>query len=172
MRTANMMFVMAVAIALVPISRARADTLLFQATLQGSKEKVPNSVHATGHATVKLDTAAKTVSYRVVFSGLSVPATHGATGAMSGMSGKGEMSGMRTLPDIMFHGPKLLGTKAPELIFMIDYPVSPVTGVRHVNDRQIAELKSGQWYVNIHTPKYPDGEIRGWFTPVGSPTTY
>jgi hypothetical protein len=146
------MFVIAALIAWAPVSRAQADILWFHATLQGSKEKIPNSVAATGHATVELDTVAKTVRYRVEFSGLSSPVTlahyHGAM-----------------LPDIMFHGPKLPGKKAPELIFMIDHPVSPVTGIEHVNDRQIAELKAYQWYVNIHTPRYPAGEIRGWFAP-------
>ncbi|HEY1888848.1 MAG TPA: CHRD domain-containing protein [Steroidobacteraceae bacterium] len=157
MRTAYAMFVMAAVLALAPISRARADTLLFQARLQGSKEKIPNSVRASGQATVELDTAAKTVRYRVIFSGLSGPGTlahyHGAM-----------------LPDIMFHGPKLPGARAPELIFMIDHPVSPVTGIEHVNDRQIVELKAGEWYVNIHTPKYPAGEIRGWLEPAGAHT--
>jgi hypothetical protein len=146
------MFVIAAVIALAPVSRAQADVLWFHARLQGSKEKIPNSVPATGHATVELDTVAKTVRYRVVFSGLSAPVSllhyHGPI-----------------LPDIMFHGPKLPGMRAPELIFMIDHPVSPVTGIEHVNDRQIAELKAYQWYVNIHTPRYPAGEIRGWFEP-------
>lgn len=152
MRTAYATFLLAAALALVPLSRARADVLWFHAKLQGSKEKIPNSVPATGYATAELDTVAKTVRYRVVFSGLSGRGTlrhyHGAM-----------------LPDVMFHGPKLPGMRAPELIFMIDDPVSPVTGIEHVNDRQIAELKAGQWYVNIHTSKYPAGEIRGWLEP-------
>lgn len=155
MRAAHAMLVMAAVLTLVPMSRARADILSFQARLQGSKEKIPNSVGATGYAIVELDTTAKTVRYRVVFSGLS------------------RLSSPRRyhdsmLPDIMFHGPKLPGTRAPELIFMIDHPVSPVTGVEHVNDRQIVELKTGQWYVNIHTAKYPAGEIRGWFEPAAA----
>ena len=31
-------------------------------------------------------------------------------------------------------------------------------------EKQIDELKKGQWYANVHTDKYPDGEIRGWLT--------
>lgn len=157
MRTACMTLVTAALLALAPLSRAQADILSFQAKLQGSKEKIPNSARATGHATVELDTVAKTVRYRVVFSGLSSPVAlvhyHGPV-----------------VPDIMFHGPKLPGARAPELIFMIYHPISPVIGVGHVNDRQIAELEAGQWYVNIHTSRYPAGEIRGWLEPVGAHT--
>lgn len=151
MRTASVMFVMA-ALAALPVSRAQADVLSFHATLKGANEKIPNSVPAIGYATVKFDTVAKTVRYRVVFSGLSGQVTllhyHGPK-----------------LPDIMFHGPKLPGMKAPQLFFMIYHPTSPVTGVKRVNDRQIAELKAGEWYVNIHTTRYPAGEIRGWLKP-------
>jgi hypothetical protein len=39
-----------------------------------------------------------------------------------------------------------------------------VTGTVRLNDRQIAELEHGDWYANVHTEKYPDGEIRGWLT--------
>ena len=152
MRLSYAMLLIAAIIALAPAAPAQADVLWFHAQLQGSKEKIPNSVPATGHATVELDTAAKTVRYRVVFSGLSAPVTL--------LHYQGPV-----LPDIMFHGPRLPGARAPELIFMIDHPVSPVTGVERVNDRQIAELKAGQWYVNIHTPRYPAGEIRGWLYP-------
>jgi hypothetical protein len=153
MRAAHAMFVLAAALALLPVSRAQADVLWFHTQLQGANEKMPNSVPASGYATAELDTVTRTVRYRVVFSGLS-------SGGVASLHYHGAM-----LPDIMFHGPKLPGMRAPELIFMIDHPTSPVTGVRRVNDRQLAELKAGEWYVNIHTAKYPAGEIRGWLEP-------
>jgi hypothetical protein len=51
---------------------------------------------------------------------------------------------------------------APEVIVMHVRPASPVTGSVHLTDQQILELKHGDWYANVHTEKYPDGEIRGW----------
>jgi hypothetical protein len=146
------MLMMTAAVSVMPLSHAQADVLWFHTQLRGANEKIPNSVPATGYATVELDTVAKTVRYRVVFSGLSGPVTlphyHGPK-----------------LPDVMFHGPKLPGMKAPQLFFIIYHPTSPMTGMKRVNDRQIAELKAGEWYVNIHTARYPAGEIRGWLHP-------
>ena len=122
---------------------AQAETLYFHTLLSGSKEKVPNNVPATGTATVALDTDTKTATYRVEFSGLSGPAKI-----------------------VHFHGPKLPGMKAPEVIVMhMDHPTSPVTGTKQLTNAQVQELKDGQWYANVHTEKYPNGEIRGWLTP-------
>jgi CHRD domain len=124
------------------ITSARAETLHFHTILSGSKEKVPNTVSATGTASVALDTVTKIATYRIEFSGLTGPTKM-----------------------VHFHGPKLPGMKAPEVIVMRMGEVSsPVTGTAAVTDAQIAELKAGQWYANVHSYKYPDGEIRGWLT--------
>jgi CHRD domain len=126
----------------VPAAAAHADTLYFHTVLSGSKEKVPNKVLATGAASVALDTDTKIATYRVEFSGLSGPTKM-----------------------VHFHGLKLPGMKAPEVIIMRMGPQSsPVTGAKVLTDTQITELKAGQWYANVHTEKYPDGEIRGWLT--------
>ena len=128
--------------ALLSSGGAQADILHFSTVLSGSKEKVPNHVAATGTADVTLDTATHMASYRVDYRGLTGPAKI-----------------------VHFHGPKLPGMRAPEVIVMRMHPgASPVTGSLHVTDAQIDELKKGQWYANVHTDKYPDGEIRGWLT--------
>ena len=38
---------------------------------------------------------------------------------------------------------------------------SPLTGTATLNDGQIGDLRAGLWYINVHTAKYPGGEIRG-----------
>ena len=38
---------------------------------------------------------------------------------------------------------------------------SPISGRRALTDAQIADLKEGRWYINIHTAQNPKGEIRG-----------
>lgn len=121
---------------------AHAETLHFSAVLSGTKEKVPNHVTASGTAQVALDTKTNMVSYRIDYKGINGPPTM-----------------------VHFHGPKLPGMRAPEVIVMrMDHPPSPVTGALHITDAQVQELKKGQWYANVHTAKYPDGEIRGWLT--------
>jgi hypothetical protein len=41
---------------------------------------------------------------------------------------------------------------------------SPIKGSATLTDGQIGNLKGGLWYINIHTAKIPDGEIRGQVT--------
>jgi hypothetical protein len=38
---------------------------------------------------------------------------------------------------------------------------SPLTGVATINQTQAADLLAGRWYINLHTPNNPGGEIRG-----------
>ena len=40
-------------------------------------------------------------------------------------------------------------------------PASPITGSAQLTDAQIADLKNGKWYFNVHTKATPAGEIRG-----------
>jgi hypothetical protein len=120
-----------------------AATLRFHTVLSGAREKVPNTTSATGEATVVLDTVTQIASYRIEFSGLSSPTTK-----------------------VHFHGLKLAGMKAPEVIVEHDRAQSPVAGTIHLNHQQRVELEHGDWYANVHTEKYPAGEIRGWLTRV------
>ena len=41
---------------------------------------------------------------------------------------------------------------------------SPISGEATLTDAQIADLKAGKWYVNVHTMAHPPGEIRGQVT--------
>jgi hypothetical protein len=44
------------------------------------------------------------------------------------------------------------------------FPLStnnPITGTITLNQQQAADLISGQYYVNIHSAKFTQGEIRG-----------
>ncbi len=49
-------------------------------------------------------------------------------------------------------------TLTPRNAFQID---SPLRGSATLTDAQAADLMAGKWYVNIHTAKNPNGEIRG-----------
>lgn len=119
---------------------AHGETLDFHTKLEGSKEKIPNSVPATGTATLELDTTTKVAHYTVGYYGLSSPPIK-----------------------VHLHGPKEEGMKAPAVLDEhSDHPTSPTTGTVTLTDHQIDELKAGQLYVNVHSQSYPDGEIRGW----------
>jgi hypothetical protein len=131
---------MTIALALLAAGALHAETLDFHTKLEGSKEKIPNNVPATGTAMLELDTATKVVHYTLIYDGLSSPPIK-----------------------VHLHGPKEEGMKAPAVLDEhSDHPTSPITGTVTLTDRQVEELKAGQLYVNVHSQNYPDGEIRGW----------
>ena len=116
---------------------AHAETLRFHATLNGASEVPPNTTGGIGQATATLDTATKAFNYTLTFSGLTGPATAAH-----------------------FHGPAGPGVNAPPAVMIMKLQ-SPVTGSATLTDAQIADLKAGKWYVNVHTAAHGPGEIRG-----------
>ena len=118
---------------------ASAETLHFTTALKGADEVPANTTAGTGKVSASLDTATKVFTYKVTYSGLTGPATMAH-----------------------FHGPAAPGANAPPVV-----PVpagslaNPIKGTATLQDSQIADLKSGKWYFNIHTAAHPGGEIRG-----------
>lgn len=135
--------ILSVGLLIAGCAAANAAILHFATVLSGKNEQVPNTVNATGTAAVTLNTDTKMMSYRIEYAGLSAP------------------------PVVMhFHGLRPTASKPPEVIMIrLDHPPSPVTGTQLLNDRQVAQLEHGDWYANIHTRRFPDGEIRGWLVP-------
>jgi CHRD domain len=123
------------ALGLLTSTAAIAGTVMFKADLKGSTEVPPTDSAATGHADVTLDTDAKKLSWKLTYSGL----TGDATAAH-------------------FHGPAAPGENAPPVI---DISKMIENGTADLTDVQLDALQAGKWYVNIHTAKYPNGEIRG-----------
>lgn len=126
---------LAIALSAAP---AFAEMLTFKATLDGKSETPPNDSKGTGTADIQIDTDAKIIAWTIKSSGLTGPATMAH-----------------------FHGPADPGAKAPpeiDISKMIEKGTSPLT------DAQLADFKAGKIYVNIHTAKFPDGEIRGQVT--------
>ncbi|WP_378950093.1 CHRD domain-containing protein [Mesorhizobium sp. ANAO-SY3R2] len=112
-----------------------AETMKFKADLKAASEVPPTDSKATGTADVTVDTATKKLSWKVNAGGL----TGDATAAH-------------------FHGPAAVGKNAPP---MVDISSSVASGSADITDQQLADLQAGKWYLNIHTQKFPDGEIRG-----------
>ncbi len=124
-------------------SLAVADTLNFQADLVGGQEAPPNDSTGTGHLEATLDTSANTLTWTCTYSGL--------TGAPFAAH---------------FHGPvSYVGTTSEENApIQVGTPgnlASPFHGRATIDATQAEDLKIGRWYFNLHSPKYPGGEIRG-----------
>ena len=132
------MFAVAAVVALLAAGSVSAEVLHFTAKLDGASETPPNDSKGKGEAWVNLDMATKGLDWKAEYSGLSGPATMAH-----------------------FHGPAPVGKAAGVAVPLKGDLASPTKGSATLTDAQIADLKAGQWYLNIHTAAHPGGEIRG-----------
>jgi hypothetical protein len=121
----------------VPVKPAQ-----FNAMLSGAQEVPPVPSGATGSAAVTLDRTTNKITYTITYAGLTGP-----------------------LQAIHFHGPAVAGQNAAVQV-PIAVSFSPIQGSAQLTQEQASALGSGGWYVNLHTPAYPNGEIRGQLQPV------
>lgn len=116
---------------------AFAEMITYTAEMKGSSEVPPTDSQGSGTVAVTYDTASKQLSWKGTYSGLSGAATAAH-----------------------FHGPAEVGKNA-DVVIPITPVTSPMAGMATLTDSQAADLAAGKWYVNVHTAKYPKGEIRG-----------
>ena len=117
---------------------AMAATEKFTADLTSTAVVPPTASTASGTADVTFDTASKMLTWTVTYKGLTGKPTAAH-----------------------FHGPAAVGANAGPVIGLTGDLVSPIKGTATLNDKQASELEAGMWYLNVHTSKYADGEIRG-----------
>jgi hypothetical protein len=117
----------------------------YTAALSGGEEVPPTASVATGTGFVILNAAEDQIVVFLSFDGLSASATAGH-----------------------IHGPAAVGVNVP-FLFDLAPPaatsgaVGPLTFA--VTPNQVAQLKSGLFYFNIHSGTFPNGEIRGQIGP-------
>jgi CHRD domain len=114
---------------------ANAETLKFHANLTAGAEVPPAVSNASGKADVTFDTNTKKLAWAIQCKDLT-----------------GDASAAH------FHGPAKAGASAGPVI---DISNSLEKGSATLTDEQSKQLQAGDWYVNVHTAKYPNGEIRG-----------
>ena len=120
------------------------QAVTYKAHLTAKEEVPPNASTATGDGTFVLNPATKELTWDVKFSGL----TGAATAAH-------------------IHGPAAAGANAG-VVVPFDPPKAAsgeIKGSKALTDDQIADLKAGRYYANIHTDANKGGEIRGQLTP-------
>lgn len=109
-------------------------------TLSGAQEVPPAETSGTGSVSARFDKKTNKLSYEVNYSGLSGPATAAH-----------------------LHGPAAPGQNAGVVIPFANAS-SPIRGEATLTAAQAADLLAGRWYVNIHTARYPGGELRAQVT--------
>jgi hypothetical protein len=120
---------------------ARAETIILKAELKAPTETPPNESKGIGSLTATYDTTSKVLTWKGTHSGLTGDVT-----------------------SAHFHGPAEAGRYADVAIWISTRgkPLPPsFEGQATLTDAQAADMTAGRWYVNLHTAKYPGGEIRG-----------
>jgi len=122
---------------------ALASEVKYQTVLSGQSETPPNDSKGTGTVDATYDTDTKTLTWSITYQDLSgdVTAAH-------------------------FHGPAKAGDKAGPVVPIPDPLASPISGSATLTDAQYDDLNKGLWYFNLHTAKFPDGELRGQMQPM------
>ena len=116
-----------------------SNTATMQARLSPQSEVPPAVSMGQGTAQVWLNKETGGLRWKVEYSGLTGPATMAH-----------------------FHGPADPGVNAGVVV-----PVKPpipspsFEGEATITPAQAQDLLAGKWYFNIHTAKFPGGEIRG-----------
>jgi hypothetical protein len=123
------------------LAPAMAETVQFHADLSAKSEVPPNDSSGKGMADVTYDTAAKKLTWRIDYSGLTGPATAAH-----------------------FHGPAEVGKAAGVAVPITGNLSSPLAGSATITDVQAKDLMDGKYYINVHTGAHKDGEIRGQVT--------
>ncbi|HET7118390.1 MAG TPA: CHRD domain-containing protein [Hanamia sp.] len=116
-------------------TKANNEVTIFKATLKGSDEVPANPSTATGTSTLTYNPATKTFTDVTSYSGITPSMGHIHKGAV--------------------------GENGP-VVFPFTNLASPITfNSDPLTDEQVNALFKDSMYVNLHTTKYPGGEIRG-----------
>ena len=139
LRTAVAVGVVSLTLAGCGMMRPSQKMDIFEASLSPSQEVPPVASTATGSAEVQFNANTTKVTWKVTYNGLTGPATAGH-----------------------IHGPAPVGANAGVVIpFAGNLNAQPVMGEMTVTPAQYADMAAGLYYVNIHTARFPGGEIRG-----------
>ncbi len=112
-------------------------TITFNATLNGASETPPNASTGTGTAIFTYNTATNVLSGSVTFAGITATAAHIHYGAVG------------------VAGPVVFPLGSSPITSPISFTSVPLTTT------QSTELLANQFYVNVHSAAFPNGEIRG-----------
>lgn len=111
--------------------------------LSGQQEVPPVDTAGTGEVEVRFNEKASSIRWKVSYQGLSGPVTAAH-----------------------FHGPAGPGQNAGVQLPLAGNLQSPtLEGEARLTPQQANELMSGHWYLNLHTARHPNGEVRAQLRP-------
>jgi hypothetical protein len=124
----------------VVLCSVAANAQVFTAYLTGAQEVPAVATTATGYARVTVNRQAGTLSFQVVFNGLT--STQNAS---------------------HIHAPAPIGSSAAVAINFgaVGGTSGTVSGTTTITPTQLQQILAHQGYVNVHSNNFPNGEIRG-----------
>lgn len=81
----------------------------------------------------------------------------------------GSYAGINPISAHVHTGP--IGTAGP-ILFGLNFQNGELTGSFRASVTELANLRAGFWYVNVHSNAFPQGEVRGQLTAAALPTVY
>ena len=156
---------------------AKADQVIFVATLTGAQEVPPSGSPGIGSAAVTLDTTTNMLTVNVSFAGLLSPtiASHIHCCTLPGTNAM-VATAVPTFPGFPLGVTTGTYLQTFDLTLASTYNPAFITAhggtVAGAQAAFITGLLSGQTYLNIHTSQFPGGEIRGQLHSVPEPATF
>lgn len=120
---------------------SQSNMMAFTTQLRGANEVPSVASGASGQVDAVLNKDTNLLRWQLSYADLSGPATAGH-----------------------FHGPAPVGVNAGVALPFSGPITSPMSGQATLTPAQVTDLLAGKWYANIHTAKFPGGEIRGQMT--------
>jgi CHRD domain/PEP-CTERM motif len=155
---------------------ARATPITYAVHLTGPAESPPNASPGVGDAAIGLDTATHLLSVDVAFSGLLAGTTASHIHCCTAVPGTGTAIVATQTPTFVNFP---LGVTSGSYTNTFDTSLASTYNPAFVtaNGGSVAAteaalaggIAAGEAYLNIHTTLFPNGEIRGFLTPVAAP---
>lgn len=123
--------------------RPQNRTEVLRGELSGRQEVPPVQTAGSGSVEVHFREGANLMRWKVTYQGLSGPVT---AAHFHGPAGPGQNAGVQLPLSGNLQGPVL-------------------EGEARLTPQQANELMSGHWYLNLHTARHPDGEVRAQLRP-------
>jgi hypothetical protein len=165
------LFSLIAVIAIAAASPATAKTLTFRASLSGIAPPTTTGSPARGKAVIRVDTSSKRVSVDLNVTGITLDQL--ADGLVAKPIGPIHFHVYRTADDVELilplpYGPDYRVTKTGFRITMRGYDYA--AGAKLINsgaslDEFVNGLRGQRIVLNVHTDKFPNGEISGTVMP-------
>ena len=165
------LFSLIAVVAITAASPAAAKTLTFRASLSGIAPPTTTGSPARGKAVIKVDTSSKRVSVDLDVTGITIEQL--ADGLVAKPIGPIHFHDYRTADDVELilplpYGPDYRATSKGFRVTMRGYDYA--AGAKLINsgaslDEFVNGLRGQRIVLNVHTDKFPNGEISGTVMP-------